>query len=124
MPASRMSRCAYVLALVVAVPGLAPAAEPDAARPIEVNVDAREAPRRLLRATLTIPAKPGPLTLYYPKWIQGEHAANGPIADLAGLTIRAGGRLVAWQRDDVDLHAFRLTVPAGADAVEVALEYL
>jgi predicted metalloprotease with PDZ domain len=96
----------------------------DVSRPIEVRVDAREAPRRLLRATLTIPVRPGPLTLSYPKWIQGEHAPNGPIADLAGLTIRAGTRTIPWQRDDVDLHAFHLIVPDGTDAVDVALEYL
>ena len=28
---------------------------------------------------------PGDLTLYYPKWIPGEHAPDGPVIDLAGL---------------------------------------
>src|SRR5262249_14985112 len=118
-------RCARVIAmLLIAVGGRVPAAEADTSRPIEVHVDAREAPRRLLKATLTIPVTPGPLTLYYPKWIQGEHAPNGPIADPAGLTIRAGTRTIPWQRDDVDLHSFHLIVPEGADAVDVSLEYL
>ena len=59
---------------------------------IELSVDATEAPRKLLHARLVIPATPGPLTLYYPKWIPGEHQPNGPINDLSGLTIRAGSR--------------------------------
>src|SRR5437016_328394 len=41
--------------------------------PIVISVDASEAPRRIIHAHLTIPAVPGPLTLYYPKWIPGEH---------------------------------------------------
>src|SRR5207302_3329600 len=109
-----------VLFLVYGIPARAD----DAARPIELSVDASEAPRKLLHARLVIPAKAGPLTLYYPKWIQGEHMPNGPINDLSGLKIQAGGRPVAWKRDDVDLYAFHCTVPEGADAVEVSLDYL
>jgi predicted metalloprotease with PDZ domain len=93
-------------------------------RPIELSVDATEAPRKLLHARVVIPATPGPLTLYYPKWVQGEHQPNGPIADLSGLKVRAGGRDVAWKRDDLDLYAFHCTVPEGADAVEVTFDYL
>ena len=96
----------------------------DANRPIELSVDATEAPRKLLHARLVIPATPGPLTLYYPQWIQGEHQPNGPINDLSGLKIQAGGQPVPWKRDDVDLYAFHCTVPDGVDAVEVTLDYL
>jgi predicted metalloprotease with PDZ domain len=93
-------------------------------RPMEIHVDASEAPRKILHAHLVIPAAPGPLTLYYPKWIQGEHQPSGPINDLSGLKIRAGGKPLAWRRDDVDLFAFRCQVPEGVEAVEVALDYL
>ena len=89
-----------------------------------IRLDAREAPRRLLHAHLSIPATPGPLTLFYPKWIPGEHGPTGPINGVAGLTITAGGKKVAWERDPVDMYAFRCTVPAGAKAVEVDLDYL
>src|SRR5438552_13541269 len=99
-------------------------AEPAQSRPIELSVDATEAPRKLLHARLVIPTTPGPLTLYYPKWIPGEHQPNGPINDLSGLRIRAGSRSIAWKRDDVDLYAFHCTVPDGVDAVEVTLDYL
>lgn len=120
----RRPRALFVILVLLAPATRASAAEPSFPRPIELHVDASEGPRRLLHAKLTIPAKPGPLTLYYPKWIQGEHAPNGPIADLSGLTIQAGGTPVPWRRDDVDLYAFHITVPESADAIEVALDYL
>src|SRR5262249_51779669 len=83
-----------------------------------------EAPRKLLHARLVIPAAPGPLTLCYPQWIPGEHSPSGPITELSGLRLSAGGKPLAWRRDDVDLYAFHCTVPEGADAVEVTLDYL
>jgi predicted metalloprotease with PDZ domain len=95
-----------------------------AERPIELSVDAVEAPRKLLHAHLVIPAKPGELTLYYPKWIPGEHQPSGPIAELSGVKLRAGGKTVPWKRDDVDLYAFHCTVPDGADAIEASIDYL
>jgi predicted metalloprotease with PDZ domain len=95
-----------------------------AAEPIVLNADLTEAPRRLFKATLKIPVRPGPLTLHYPKWIQGEHQPTGPIADLSGLTVSTGGKPVPWKRDDVELHDFHCTVPEGARALDVSLEYL
>jgi hypothetical protein len=81
--------------------------------PITIVVDATDAPRKILHARLTIPVKPGPLTLFYPKWIPGEHGPTGPITDLAGLKFTAAGKTVAWRRDDVDMFAFHLEVPTG-----------
>ncbi|MCI0638254.1 MAG: hypothetical protein L0Y72_21130 [Gemmataceae bacterium] len=92
--------------------------------PIILRLDATEAPRRFLRAAMVIPAQPGPLTLYYPKWIPGEHGPTGPITDLAGLKIRAAGKDIPWRRDDEDMYAFHCKVPDGAEAVEVALDFL
>jgi predicted metalloprotease with PDZ domain len=92
--------------------------------PIRLDVDAREAPRKILHARLTIPAVPGPLTLEYPKWLPGEHGPTGPIADLAGLKISAAGRAIPWSRDPVEMYAFHCDVPAGASEVEVSLDYL
>ncbi len=92
--------------------------------PITLQVNATDAPRGILRARMHIPAQPGPLTLVYPKWIPGEHGPTGPITDLAGLRMSAAGHPVEWQRDAEDMFAFHLEVPAGADAVEVALDFL
>ncbi|HEV2064139.1 MAG TPA: M61 family peptidase, partial [Thermoanaerobaculia bacterium] len=123
----RFSRPAPLLTAAAALAFFALAASSfaaPAARPIVLDVDAREAPRRIFHARLTIPASPGPLTLVYPKWIPGEHGPTGPITDLAGLKLSAAGKPLAWRRDDVEMWFFHCTVPAGADSVEVALDYL
>ncbi len=93
-------------------------------RPIALEVDAREAPRKIFHAKLKIPAKPGGLTLFYPKWIPGEHGPTGPIADVAGLKIAAGGKTIPWRRDPLNMYGLEIEVPAGADAVEVSLDFL
>jgi predicted metalloprotease with PDZ domain len=95
-----------------------------AAQAVRLSVDATDAPRKLLRATEVIPAQPGPLTLYYPQWIPGEHGPTGPIINLSGLKFTAGGKALQWRRDPVDMYAFHIEVPPGASAVEVALEFL
>ncbi len=51
-------------------------------QPVHVNVDASEAARRLMHATMQFPVKSGPMSLLYPKWIPGEHGPTGPIEDL------------------------------------------
>ncbi|HEX6836127.1 MAG TPA: M61 family peptidase [Polyangia bacterium] len=109
-----------VVALLVTFATSAVAAE----RRATLTVDARDAPRRILHAQLSLPAAPGPLTLRYPKWIPGEHGPNGPIVDVAGIVVRAGGKTIAWHRDDVDLYALHLEVPRGASSVEVTFDYL
>src|SRR5213593_1311631 len=93
-------------------------------RAVTVEVDAREAPRKIFHARLSIPARPGPMTLLYPKWIPGEHGPTGPIADLAGLKFSAARKAIPWRRDATDMFTFHCDVPAGAAAVEVALDYL
>jgi predicted metalloprotease with PDZ domain len=92
--------------------------------PVVLRVDATEAARKIYHAELTIPASPGPLTLVYPKWIPGEHAPTGPITDLAGLKISAGGKTLEWRRDSLEMFAFHIMVPAGASAVDVKLDFL
>src|SRR6266850_6220982 len=87
-------------------------------QPVIISVDATEAPRKILHARLTIPTKPGPLTLFYPKWIPGEHGPTGPITDLAGLKITGGGKSIAWRRDDVEMYAFHLEIPNGVSSIE------
>ena len=52
---------------------------------IRLTVDATQAPMKIIHTVMVMPVQPGPLTLYYPKWIPGEHAPDGPIANLTGL---------------------------------------
>jgi predicted metalloprotease with PDZ domain len=94
------------------------------AKPIELLVDASDAPRGIFHSRLVIPAAPGPLALAYPKWIQGEHTPTGPISELAGLTVTALGRTLPWRRDPLEMFVFRVEVPDGADAVAVTFDYL
>src|SRR5207253_6488089 len=91
---------------------------------ITLSVDATEAPRKLFHARMAMAASPGPMTLVYPKWIPGEHGPTGPIVNLAGLKIMAGGKTILWRRDDVDMYAFHFEVPAGSKEIEVSLDFL
>ncbi len=113
-----------VLVLVPTADGLAPASGAHAAPTIKITVDATEAPRKLFRAREVIPVSPGPLTLYYPKWIPGTHGPTGPIINLSGLKFTASGKTLPWRRDPVDMYAFHLDVPQGATTVEASLEFL
>jgi predicted metalloprotease with PDZ domain len=94
------------------------------AAPITLRVDATEAARKIYHAELTIPASPGAMNLFYPKWIPGEHAPTGPVTDLAGLKISAGGQTLQWKRDSVEMFAFHINVPPGATSVNVKLDFL
>jgi predicted metalloprotease with PDZ domain len=105
-------------------PAGSPAWAQETTRAVRLSVDLREAPKYIFHATMGIPVKPGPLTLVYPKWIPGEHSPTGPIVDLAGLQFSAGGKPVAWRRDDVDMYAFHCDVPPGAEELHVSLDYL
>jgi predicted metalloprotease with PDZ domain len=92
--------------------------------PILLTVDATQAPEKIVRTTMAIPVKPGPLTLYYPKWIPGEHAPSGPIENLTGLKIAANGKTLYWQRDTKDAFTFHVDVPQGASRLDVSFDYL
>ena len=92
--------------------------------PARLDVDLREAPKHIFHAKLTLPVSAGPLTLVYPKWIPGEHSPTGPIVDFVGLRITGGGKEVPWRRDDVDMYAFHVDVPAGVDALNLSYDYL
>ena len=91
---------------------------------VTIAVDATAAPRKIFHASLKIPASPGDLTLYYPKWIPGEHAPDGPVIDLAGLKFAAGGKILKWRRDLVDGFTIHVEVPAGITEISAELDFL
>src|SRR5215467_6224264 len=88
---------------------------------VTISVDATTAPRKIFHATLKIPATAGDLTLYYPKWIPGEHAPSGPIIDLAGLKFFASGKPLKWRRDLLDGWTIHVEVPTGVSVVDAEL---
>lgn len=92
--------------------------------PIALAVDATDVGRRVFHVGMQFQVSAGSLTLVYPKWIPGEHGPTGPITDLVGLKMAAGGNPVTWRRDDADMYAFHLTVPAGADRLDVTFDFL
>ena len=91
---------------------------------ISVKVDATKTPLKLLRIHLAMPVKPGPLTLYYPKWIPGEHGPEGPISNLTGLKFEANGKTIPWKRDLLDVFTFHVEIPAGVSKLEAAYDYI
>ena len=89
---------------------------------ITLNVDATQASRNVLHTRLTIPVTPGPLTLFYPKWIPGEHTPTGPINDLVGLKLTTNGKSIPWRRDETEMFAFHCDVPQGVNHLEVSFD--
>ncbi|MDQ1388669.1 MAG: hypothetical protein QOF56_2123 [Acidobacteriaceae bacterium] len=92
------------------------------AQSIRLHVDLTDAPRNLYHAKLNIPAKPGPMTLVFPKWIPGNHRPSGPIAGLTGIRMEAAGKPLLWQRDAIDMYAFHVTVPEPVQAINVSVD--
>jgi predicted metalloprotease with PDZ domain len=91
--------------------------------PVELTVELPRPSQRIFDVHEVMPVRPGPLTLYYPQWLPGDHAPDGPIGDMMGLEITAGGKRIAWHRDEVDMFTFRLTVPAGVDRIDVRFQF-
>jgi len=73
---------------------------------------------------MTVPARAGAMTLFYPKWIPGEHMASGPIANLTGLHVFADNNEIEWRRDLVEVNAFLLRVPPGAKTIRATYDYV
>lgn len=91
---------------------------------ITLNVDATQAPMKIIHTHMVMPVHAGALTLYYPKWIPGEHAPDGPILNLTGLKFIANGRSIPWRRDLLDMFTFHLTIPEGVSSLNVDLDYI
>jgi predicted metalloprotease with PDZ domain len=105
-------------------PALSSLADVEVAKPIAVQADATQISRKIVHAHLVMPVKPGPLTLFYPKWIPGEHTPTGPIQGLVDLQLSANGKRVPWRRDLVDLYTIRCEIPAGTANLDIDLDYL
>jgi predicted metalloprotease with PDZ domain len=92
--------------------------------PIPLEVDATHAPQKILHVRMQMPVKPGPLVLYYPEWIPGEHMPDGPIMNVAGLYFKANGKILPWRRDLIDMYEFHLNVPANVHTLDISLDFL
>ena len=64
---------------------------------IRLQVDATDTDRHIFHVKETIPVTPGKrITLFYPKWLPGNHSPTGQIFNLAGLIAYAGGQRIEW----------------------------
>ena len=91
---------------------------------IPLTVDATKTQQKILRVHEVIPVKPGPLTLYYPKWIPGEHGPVGPISSLTGLKFDGEGKTIPWRRDLLDVFTFHLDIPAGVGHLDARFDFI
>jgi predicted metalloprotease with PDZ domain len=91
---------------------------------IAIHVDASDTLQGIFRVHETIPVTAGALTLLYPQWIPGDHSPTGPIAMLAGLKLTANGKPLMWKRDEYNVYAFHLDVPAGVSSLDATFQYL
>ena len=92
---------------------------------LEISVDATDLQQRIYYVKQTLPVSgPGKLTLMLPKWIPAKHRVFGSIRALAGLTIRHRNKIIPWKRDDVEVYAFHLDVPAGAKSLDLEFQFL
>jgi predicted metalloprotease with PDZ domain len=104
---------------------LAPANLPAEGPTLQVEVDARELARRLVHADIRIPCQPGPLRLWYPKWIPGCHGADGPLQNVGGFRVETtDGKPISWKRDEVELFCVHCDVPAGVSEIRAHLDYI
>ena len=105
------------------------AAPRDVAYPgtLKLEVDATDVTRKVFRVRQTLPifnARSGPVTLLYPQWVPGGHTPRNQLDKMAGLVIRANGKVVPWTRDPVQVFAFHVTPPAGATALDIEFQFL
>jgi predicted metalloprotease with PDZ domain len=105
-------------------PPVAAPAVPAGPAPVRLDVDARQAPQKILHAREHIPVQPGPLTLYYPEWIPGEHMPDGPIINLVGMKFMNGDQLIPWRRDLVEMFSIHLNVPEGVTTLDAQFDFL
>src|SRR5256885_3186414 len=91
---------------------------------IRLEVDASQTGQGIFTVHEALRVRPGPLTLLSPKWLPGNHAPSGEVDKLAGLVIRADGRVLPWTRDTVDLFAFHIDVPPGTRELTADFQYL
>ncbi len=90
----------------------------EASSTIVLEVDATTISRKILSVHESFPVastSEHTVDLVYPKWIPGDHAPTGPIADLVNLRFTADGKTLSWARDPVDMYRFHIPVPPGTN---------
>ncbi len=93
-----------------------------AQQPIKIVADLTDASRHIYHSDIDMPVKPGHLAVTMVKWIPGDHAPNGTVADTVNLVFTGNGQTLPFRRDDVDMFEFHIDVPAGVTSVHCHLD--
>ena len=120
VPKAAHSRWLSIAALML----LPLALDVSALEPIHLTVDASDAPRRIFHVIEEIPVAAGELTLFFVKWIPGEHSPSGQVVNLVNLQIEDGSVPLDWHRDPIDMFALNSSVPAGTRSITVTFDYV
>ena len=92
---------------------------------ITLHVDATDLERHIFRVRETVPVTGGkPIILLYPMWLPGHHSPTAPLADVAGLTVKADGQRIEWTRDPVTVSALHIIPPKGAKTIELEFQFV
>ena len=96
---------------------------------ITLTVDATDLDHHAFHVSESVPLPEpakggGEIVLLLPKWLPGNHAPTGPLANLAGLSFRADGKGLAWTRDPLEVYAFHVSLPAGVSSIEADFDLL
>ena len=134
--------CASALALLVAAPALAQtgAAAPALPislidipavsdkvlpQPITLWVDATDIERRIMSVRQSIPVtQSGPMVLFYPQWLPGNHGPVSPISQIANLQFSANGQRIEWVRNTLHPWSYQVNIPEGVTSLEVSFQWL
>jgi len=92
---------------------------------LQIEVDARDLPRRLLHTRIQMPCQPGKLRLWFPKWVPGTHGPGGPVQNVGGLRLETpDGKPVPWRRDEIEPYRVECDVPDGVRSINVRLDVI
>ncbi|WP_375290058.1 M61 family metallopeptidase [Qipengyuania sp.] len=92
--------------------------------PIALDIDATDTRRGIytVKQTIPVPAGMNKLTLLFPEWLPGNHAARGPINLISRYNFTAGGKTMTWMRNPLNVYQIDVIVPEGAR--EVVAEFV
>lgn len=92
---------------------------------IALDVDATDTDHQVFSVHETIPVQAsGDVVLLYPQWETASHAPTASVANLAGLIVHVDGQRTEWRRDAVNMHAFHIAVPGGAQSITLDFQFL
>ncbi len=92
---------------------------------MQLTVDASDVTRGIFRIHQQVPVPhAGDFVMLYPKWIPGGHTPRGDIKNITGFRPSANGQPLEWTRDDLDVTAFHINVPAGITSIDLDYQYV